>query len=121
MKDMSSQEVIDLQKWWLGELQIITKKLMDQEEKRQAKSNAKRDKALEDYRNKDDILDAYGLGCITERQKDRLMDLWDQREQAAMPDKVYQNRIGLVQEYYQLAKDIIRNNGGEASEWTASS
>ena len=111
----STQEVIDLQKWWLGELSKITGKLMEQEEKRQGRSNAKADKALEDFRNRDDILDAYGFGCITEKQKDRLMDLWDKREQEAEPDRVYQLRIGLLQEFYQLAKDIIRNNGGEVS------
>lgn len=109
----STQEVIDLQKWWMGELKKITGKLMEQEEKRQGRSNAKADKALEDFRSKDDILDAYGFGCITEKQKDRLMDLWDRREREAEPDRTYQMRIELLQEFYQLAKDIIRNNGGE--------
>ena len=32
MRDLSTQELIDLQKWWLGELSQITRKLMDQEE-----------------------------------------------------------------------------------------
>lgn len=116
MKSLSTQEVIDLQKWWMEELKQITRKLMDKEEKRQGKSSAKLDKALEDFRSKDDILDAYGFGCITEKKKDRLMDLWDKREGNAMPDKTYQNRLALVQEYYQMAKEIIRNNGGEAYE-----
>jgi len=113
MRDLSKQELIDLQKWWLGELSQITRKLMEQEEKRQNKSNAKRERALEDFRKREDILDAYGFGCITEKQKDRLMDLWDEREKQSIPDKVYQDRIGLVSEFYELAKDIIRNNGGE--------
>ena len=113
MRDLSTQELIDLQKWWLGELSQITRKLMEQEEKRQNKSNAKRERALEDFRKREDILDAYGFGCITEKQKDRLMDLWDEREKQSIPDKVYQDRIGLVSEFYELAKDIIRNNGGE--------
>ena len=110
---MSTAEVIELQKWWLGELAKITRKLMDQEEKRQSKSNTKRDKALEDYRNKNEILDAYGMGCITEKQMDRLMDMWDEREQQTAPDKAYQDRITLVSEFYEMAKEIIRNNGGE--------
>ena len=113
MRDLSTQELIDLQKWWLGELSQITRKLMEQEEKRQNKSNAKREKALEDFRKREDILDAYGFGCITEKQKDRLMDLWDEREKQSEPDKLYQDRIGLVSEFYELAKEIIRRNGGE--------
>ena len=113
MRSMSTAELIELQKWWLGELSQITRKLMDQEEKRQNKSNAKRDKALEDFRKRDDILDAYGFGCITEKQKDRLMDLWDEREKQSIPDQVYQDRIGLITEFYELAKGIIRDNGGE--------
>ena len=109
----STQEVIDLQKWWMGELKQITGKLMAQEEKRQGKANAKRDAALADFRNKDEILDAYGFGCITEKQKDKLMDLWDQREAQSCPDRVYEMRIGLLREFYDLAKGIVRDNGGE--------
>ena len=33
MKSLSTQEVIDLQKWWMEELKQITRKLMDKEEK----------------------------------------------------------------------------------------
>ena len=112
---MNRDDEIRLREWWMGELKKITGKLMEQEEKRQGRSSAKADKALADFRNRDEILDAYGFGCITEKQKDRLMDLWDRRERETEPDRTYQLRIGLLQEFYQLAKDIIRNNGGEVS------
>ena len=41
------------------------------------------------------------------------MDLWDEREKQSIPDQVYQDRIGLITEFYELAKGIIRDNGGE--------
>ena len=42
--------------------------------------HAPRFKKLEEYDRREDILEAYGVGYITQSQADRLEDLWDERE-----------------------------------------
>lgn len=37
---------------------------------------------LDEYESRDDIQEAYGYDIITETEKDRLMDMWDARENA---------------------------------------
>ena len=103
------QEVIALQTWWMGEIKAITKKVMAQEEKRQDRNRQKTDELLADYQSKDEILDAYGFGCITERQKDKLMDLWDQREEKTRPDSLSERKLKLLSELYEDAKKVIRD------------
>lgn len=55
---------------------------LDKETKAEAKemqNAAKRhDDALKEYNSRDEILDAYGWGLITERQYDRLCRDWDE-------------------------------------------
>ena len=43
--------------------------------------NAPRFAKLAEYDRRDDIREAYGMGYITEKQADKLEDLWDEREQ----------------------------------------
>lgn len=42
--------------------------------------NSARFDKLKDYSRKNDILEAYGWDCITEKQCDELQELWDERE-----------------------------------------
>ena len=68
-------QVIALQEWWLCELKRITEKVIEKEERRQASVKAKNFKDLDGYRGVGDILDAYGMGCITSRKKDHLLNM----------------------------------------------
>lgn len=106
MTDLT-KEVIELQTWWLGELQKLTQKVMDEEDKRQKKAKAKSEDKLADYKSREEIRDAYGYGCITEKQMEKLMDMWDERENGMQPDRLYESKIQLLSEFYQLAKRVI--------------
>ena len=105
----SKQEVIALQTWWLGEVKKITGRVIKEEDSRHDRAKAKSEYLLSEYRSQGEILDAYGMGCITARQKDRLMDLWEKREQAAEPTRMYQLKIRLLTEMYETAKRIIKD------------
>ena len=48
---------------------------------------------LEDYRSEDDIRDAYGYDCITEKEMDRLIELWRKREQYVNESGKFQDRV----------------------------
>ena len=102
----SDKNIIALHRWWTGQLQQITTKVMLDEEKRQAKAAKKASDALADYRNRDEIIDAYGFGFISERKKDKLLDLWDEREQASYPEELYQMKLNLLRELYEVSKNI---------------
>ena len=106
---MNSKNVIALQTWWLGELKKITNKVMKAESKRQEKEKAKNYDLLADYKSETEILDAYGVGYITERKKDKLLDLWEKRESMTGEDPLYQMKINLLSEFYQTAKRIIED------------
>ena len=111
----SEQKIISLQTWWMGELKKITQDVMDTEAKRQAKQTKKEFHELEDFRSENDILDAYGFGCITERKKDRLISLWMKREEGQAEDPMYRMKLELLEELYQTAKRIAEEYGhGEA-------
>ena len=101
------KNVIDLQTWWLGELKAITEKLIHGEEKRQERAKKKTFAVLEEYRTKDDILDAYGFGCITEARKDKLMDMWDRREKELYDSPMYKAKRDLVSDFYRAAREIV--------------
>ena len=105
------QNVISLQLWWIGQLKKIIKAEMDAEEKRKAREMAKNFKALEEYRSEDEILDAYGFGCITEKKKDKLIDLWMKREKADQEDPLYRDKMLLLNELYTTAKRILKEEG----------
>ena len=105
------QKVISLQTWWMGELKKITQAVMDAEAKRQAKQMKKEYHELEDFRSENDIIDAYGFGCITERKKDHLIDLWMRREEGQAEDPLYRMKLALLEELYQTAKRIAEEYG----------
>jgi hypothetical protein len=104
---MNAQNVIALQTWWMNELKKITNKVMEAESKRQAKETKKNYDLLADYKSESEIYDAYGCGIITERKKDKLLDLWEKREALEGDDPLYQMKLTLLSELYQTAKRII--------------
>ena len=111
---MNSKNVIALQTWWMKELKKITEKVIESEFKRQIKEKAKNYDLLADYKSESEILDAYGCGIITERKKDKLIDLWEKREALEGDDPLYELKLTLLSELYQTAKRIIENEKGSA-------
>ena len=106
---MTDVEKIRLQKWWQEELRALTRKVMAEEEKRQEKAKKKAlsmfgDLAIE---RREDIDDLYGYGAITEKKRDKLIDLW---EQGQKHDGFYYAKIRLLQDAYadsiQTVQDI---------------
>lgn len=68
--------------------------------------NSKRFAALKDYDRREDIVEMYGWGSITEKQKDKLEALWDEREELKKNAKngVYSDK---VTEILQLAENYV--------------
>ena len=96
---MTDVEKIRLQKWWQEEIRALTRKVMAEEEKRQEKAKKKAlsmfgDLAIE---RREDIDDLYGYGAITEKKRDKLIDLWEQGQQH---DWLYNEKINLLQDAY---------------------
>ena len=108
---MNDKEKIRLQQWWMEQLRELTRKVMKEEEKRQAKAAAKAASALGEYTSRDDILEAYGFGSITERQRDKLLDMWDEVNENG--SGLYDAKIALLQDAYQEAQGIMRDLGQE--------
>ena len=108
---MTDVQKIQLQRWWQEELRALTRKVMAQEEKRQQKAKTKAEAALADYCSRDDIIDAYGMDMITKKQKDKLLDLWDQVNDGG--DDMYRAKIDMLQEFYTDSIQIMRDLGQE--------
>ena len=56
-------------------------------------------KELEEWSSREDIRDAYGYDAITEKEMDRLMELWDLREQQKEQNRgkpEYEDRITIM-------------------------
>ena len=54
---------------------------------------------LEEWSSREDIRDAYGYDAITEKEMDRLMELWDLREQQKEQNRgkpEYEDRITIM-------------------------
>lgn len=105
---MTDVEKIRLQKWWQEQLRELTRKVMTQEEKRQQAAKKKAmamfgDLAIE---RREDIDDLYGYGTITEKKRDKLIDLWEQGEQH---DWFYDEKIKLLQDVYSDSLDTVRD------------
>lgn len=105
---MTEAEKIRLQKWWQEELRALTRKVMAKEEKRQEKAKKKAlsmfgDLAIE---RREDIDDLYGYGTITEKKRDKLIDLWEQGQQH---DWFYDEKIKLLQDAYTDSIDTVRD------------
>jgi hypothetical protein len=103
---MTDRDVIALQSWWMGELSTLTKKLMDHEEKRQQKAKANALKMFGDLsiERREDIDDLYGYGVISDKKREKLIDMWEQGEH---PTGLYQAKLDLLQDAYRDAKQVI--------------
>lgn len=116
---MDQKTKTELHRWWLQEISGITKKVMAQEDKRQGAVKRRNAAALADYASRDEIIDAYGYGFITEKKKDRLLDLWDEQE-GVREDGLYRAKIDLLEGLYQEAKewlqDDLKADGGQRNE-----
>ena len=104
---LSDREVIALQSWWMGELSAITQRVMKEEEKRQNRERAAIDKKLGEYQTKLDIQEAYGVGAITEKKMDKLMDRWEQRESVTYSNRLHEEKLAMLSDLYRTAKQII--------------
>jgi len=64
-------------------------------EEKDALLKSPRFKVLEDYYRFEDIQEAYGCGCITESERDRLEELWEEREaiKSKTVDGIYQDEV----------------------------
>ena len=103
---MTDRDLIVLQTWWMGEISTLTKKLIEQEDKRQqrAKTNALKMFGDLSIERREDIDDLYGFGVITDKKREKLIDLWEQTER---PAELYQAKLALLQDAYQDAKQIV--------------
>jgi hypothetical protein len=108
---MSDKEKIKLQQWWMEQLRDLTRKVMKEEEKRLENAKKKCFSLLGEYSSIDDINEAYGVGNITEKQRDRLVDLWERANDGG--DPLYEAKITLLQEAYEEAQRIMQELGQE--------
>lgn len=69
------------------------KKKLSTRSKKQAEEIATMFVDLEGYSSTDEIQDAYGYDMITERERDRLMGLWEAREQAQRNNGIFTDRV----------------------------
>ena len=80
------------------------KRKLSARSKKQAEELATMFVDLDGYDGPDDIQDAYGYGSITERERDRLMSLWEAREQARHNNGIFTDR---VIEMLEIARRVI--------------
>lgn len=109
---MTDAQKIQLQRWWMEQLRVITRKVMENESKRQEKEKKKAAKMIGDLEieKREDIDDLYGYGVITEKQRERLIDAFEKSQE---PDEMYEAKIELLQEAYTEAQRIMRDLGQE--------
>ena len=109
---MTDVQKVKLQKWWMEQLREITRKTMEAEDKRQRKTRAKADAMIGDLaiERREDIDDLYGYGTITERQREKLIDLF---ENGMQPDVMYEAKIELLQDAYSEAQRVMHDLGQE--------
>jgi hypothetical protein len=103
--NMSDKEKIKLQQWWMQQLRELSRKVIKEEEKRQAKASSKAEKILADFSSRDDIIEAYGIGSISERTMEHLLDMWDEVNQGG--SEMYEAKIALLQEAYEEANRVL--------------
>ena len=106
---MTNREIVTLQAWWMGQLQSLTQKVIADEEKRQEKAKKNNMKMFGDLsiEKREDIDDLYGYGVITEKKRDKLIDLW---ESGNGHGGLYDEKINLLTELYQEAKQVMQEH-----------
>ena len=109
---MTDAQKIKLQRWWMEQLREITRKTMQAEDKRQQKARAKAVKELANFsiERREDIDDLYGYGVITDRKREKLIELFDGM---VNHDELYQAKIDLLQDAYAEAQQVMRDLGQE--------
>lgn len=70
---------------------------------------------LDDYRSVEDIRDAYGWELISENEMNRLMNLWQLREESTAKSGAYRDRIIEMLEY--ASNRIFDRYGGPVLEY----
>lgn len=80
------------------------KKKLSTRSKKQAEEIATMFVDLEGYSSTDEIQDAYGYDMITERERDRLMGLWEAREQAQRNNGIFTD---CVIDMLEIARRVI--------------
>lgn len=85
-------------------MQRYIKKKLNARSKKQAADMGLMFADLADYKSENDILDAYGYDCITEREYERLLDLWRAREKFVDENGKYSDR---VTELVQVAMNSV--------------
>ena len=109
---MTDAQKIKLQRWWMEQLRAITRKTMQAEDKRQQKARAKAVKELANFsiERREDIDDLYGYGVITDRKREKLIELFDGM---VNHDELYQAKMDLLQDAYAEAQQVMRDLGQE--------
>jgi hypothetical protein len=109
---MTDVQKVKLQRWWMEQLREITRKTMQAEDKRQQKAREKATKELADLsiERREDIDDLYGYGVITDRKREKLIELFDGM---VNHDELYQAKIDLLQEFYSEAHRVMLDLGQE--------
>lgn len=85
-------------------MQRYIKKKLNARNKMQASDMELMFADLADYRSEIDIQDAYGCDCISEKEYDRLIDLWRKREKFVDENGKFSDR---VTELVQIAMNSI--------------
>lgn len=101
---MKTETNLAMRAWWMGQIQRLIEEVTAQEQKRQDKVRRQNLKKLGDYKTYNDIQEAYGVGVITEKQFDRLVDILENSNPE--PDDLYRAKLDLLQEIYQEQKKI---------------
>ena len=101
---MKTETNLAMRAWWMGQIQRLIEEVTAQEQKRQDKIRRQNLKKLGDYKTYNDIQEAYGVGVITEKQFDRLVDILENSNPE--PDDLYRAKLDLLQEIYQEQKKI---------------
>lgn len=103
---MTDERNLLLRSWIMGQISILTERVMAEEEKRQEKYRRRMEKELGDLgiERREDIDDLYGYGTITERKREQLIRIFEGQE----PDELYRAKIDLLQDLYQEQKEIHR-------------
>lgn len=109
---MTDKEKIKVQRWWMEQLRAMTRKIMADEEKRQEKVRKKTAEAFGDLaiERREDIDDLYGYGVITDRQREKLINMFEKENE---PDEIYKAKIDLLQDAYEEAHRVMLNLGQE--------
>ncbi len=111
MKDVN----IELRRWWVDELSEITRRVIAEEERRQARERKRAEKLMGEYEGwtYNDLQEAYGCGAITEKKYDRLVRLLENSQ--PVESDLYRAKVALLAELYQEQKEIL----DKAEQWEA--